>query len=192
MLGPGEVGLGKWNGTTYDPVAAPSLTYGYDATGANIHINRRDLGATNAFDFVVHAISGLTTDASGNPDTTNAHRDLAPDPGHGTFAYNVLTKLVLKQAAFTTAPSPAKAGARFSASLAATENDTDGPVTGATITCAATLKGKPLPATHSLGNGIASCFWKLPKTAKGLTLHGTITVTKQGTKLTKTFAAKVH
>jgi hypothetical protein len=192
-LDPGAVGLGKWNGTTFD-FSAPqtSLTFSYDATGATIHVSQADLAGTKLLGFAAEAISGIATDASGNPDLTNAHRDLAPDPGHGLFSYTILTKLILKQSAFTTAPNPAKAGARFSASLAATENDTNGPVAGATITCVATLKGKPLRATHTLGNGVASCFWKLPKTAKGLTLHGTITVTKQGTKLVKSFAAKIH
>ena len=191
-LGLGEVDLAKWNGSTYDVASSPTLTYSYDATGATIHVNRTDLGGTKTMGLAVVAISGLAMDASGNTDTTNAHRDVAPDPGHGFYTYNVLATLKLKQTAFTTTPSPAKAGARLSASLAATENDTNGPVTAATITCSATLKGKPLPATHSLANGIATCYWKLPKSAKGFTVHGTITVTKQAAKLTKSFAAKVH
>jgi len=192
-LDPGAVGLGKWNGSNFDfSVAQSSLTFSYDATGATIHVSQADLGGVKVLAFAAEAISGIVTDASGNPDLTNAHRDLAPDPGHGLFTYNVLTKLILARTAFTTTPVTAKAGSGFSASLAATENDTNGPVTGATITCVATLKGKRLPATHALGNGVASCFWRLPKTAKGLTLRGTITVTKQGAKLVKSFAVKVH
>ena len=192
-LDPGTVGLGKWTGSTYDfTVSQTSLTYSYDATGATIRVSQADLGGTKVLGFVAEAISGITTDAQGSPDLTNAHRDFAPDPGHGLYTYNVVTKLTLKQVGFLTAPASAKAGGRFSASLATTESDTNGPLTAATVTCSATLKGKKLPATHSLTNGVATCFWKLPKTAKGLTLHGSITVTKQGTKLSKSFAAKVH
>jgi hypothetical protein len=192
-LDPGAVGLGKWNGTTFDfNVAQTSLTYGYDATGATIRVSQVDLGGTKVLAFVAEALSGITVDASGNPDLTNVHRDFAPDPSHGLFTYNVLTKLTLKQSAFTTTPSPAKAGVRLSASLGATESDTKGPVTAATVTCTATLKGQRLPATHSLANGVATCYWKLPKTAKGLTVRGTVTVTKQTAKLTQSFAAKVR
>jgi hypothetical protein len=188
----GAVGMFQWNGTTYTTAPSQtSLTYAYDATGATVHINASDLGGTKALQFVVEAISGIGTDANGDADFTNAHGDVAPDPGHGLFSYSVLTKLTLKQTAFTTTPKPAKSGARFTASLAATESDTNGPIAKATITCAATDKGKKLPATHSLANGVASCFWKLPKTAKGTTLHGTITVTVQGTTLKKSFSAKV-
>jgi hypothetical protein len=192
-LDPGAVGLGKWNGTTFDfTVPQTSLTYAYDATGATVHVSDPDLGGTKSFAFGVEFVSGVTQDASGNFDFTNAHSDLAPDAGHGFYAYDVITKLILTKTGFTTAPAPAKAGSRFSASLAATESDTNGPLTGATITCSATLKGKKLPATHTLANGVASCFWKLPKTAKGRSLYGTITVTKQGTKLSKSFVAKIH
>jgi hypothetical protein len=192
-LDPGSVVLGKWNGSDYNTnTAQTSLTYSYDATGATIHVSQADLGGTKTIGFVAETISGIATDASGNPDLTNVHRDFAPDPGHGQFTYNVVTKLILTKTAFTTAPTPAKAGLRFSASLAATESDTNGPLTTATVTCMATVNGKRLPATHALANGVASCFWKLPKTAKGKTLYGTIAVAKQGTTLSKSFVARVR
>ena len=193
QLVPGEADLFKWNGTDF--VGAPSqttLVYSYATTGATIQINASELGRTKGFNFGVNVFSGITTDASGNPDFTNAHVDTAPDPGHGFFTYQVLTKLILKQTAFSTAPSPARAGKRFSASLGASENDTNGPVTKATIACVATVGGKRLPATHSLANGVASCYWKLPKTARGKLLHGAVTVTVQGTKLVKSFAVRVR
>jgi hypothetical protein len=191
-LDPGAVGLFKWTGTTYDPAQSQtSVTYAYDASGATIHVSSADLGGAKKVNFVLEAVSGLTTDANGDPDFTNAHADVAPDPGHGLYSYTVISKLTLKQTAFTTSPKPAKAGARFTASLAATRNDTGGPVTAGTVTCSATVKGVAVPATHSLANGVASCFWKLPKTAKGKTLLGKISITVQGTTLTKSFSAKV-
>ena len=72
-LDPGSVGLFKWNGTDF--VAAPSqssVTYSYDATGATIRASAADLGATKAFNFFTVAISGITTDAAGNPDFTTS------------------------------------------------------------------------------------------------------------------------
>ena len=97
----------------------------------------------------------------------------------------------MKQTAFAYTPKPAKAGGKETATLAATESDTAGPVAGATVTCVATIKGVRLRATHSLTNGVASCFWKVPKTAKGKTLIGKITITLKGTTLSRSFTTKV-
>jgi hypothetical protein len=139
-LDPGSIGLFKWNGTTFDNApSATTVTYSYDATGATIRAGIQDLGGTKVINFGADAISGITTDASGNADFTNAHDDLAPDPGHGFFNYAVITKLTLKQTAFSYTPKPAKSGARLTATLAATESDTTGPVAKATITCVATI-----------------------------------------------------
>jgi hypothetical protein len=39
---------------------------------------------------------------------------------------------------------------------------------------------------------VASCFWKVPKTAKGKTLIGKITITLKGTTLSHGFTSKIH
>ena len=66
----------------------------------------------------------------------------------------MLTKLTLSVKAFTTGPKPAKAGKKFVASLAANENDTNGPVEAGTVACSATVGGKHLAATaHRVSNG---------------------------------------
>ena len=190
---PGVVSLFKWDGTTYQSApSATTVTYGYDATGATVRVGIQDLGGTKLINFGADAISGITTDASGNADFTNAHDDLAPDANHGFYNYSVITKLTLKQTAFAYTPKPAKAGARETATLAATESDTSGPVANATVTCVATIKGVRLRATHSLAGGVASCFWKVPKTAKGKTLIGKITITLKGTTLAHGFTTKIH
>ncbi len=189
---PGAVNLFKWDGTTYQSAPSQStVTYGYDATGATVRVGVQDLDGTKLINFGADAISGITTDASGNADFTNVHDDLAPDPGHGFYSYNVLTKLTLKQTAFAYTPKPAKAGGKETATLAATESDTAGPVAGATVTCVATIKGVRLRATHSLTSGVASCFWKVPKTAKGKTLIGKITISLKGTTLSRSFTTKI-
>jgi hypothetical protein len=192
-LDPGSVGLFKWNGTDY--IAAPSqssVTYSYDATGATIRASAADLGGIKGFNFFLAAFSGITLDASGNADFTNAHVDAAPDAGHGVYTYQVLTKLTLSVQAFTTSPKPAKAGKRFIAGLAATESDTNGPVQAGTVACSATVGGKRLSATaHVVANGIAACAWSLPRTAKGKTLRGSVSLTVKGTTVVRTFAVKV-
>ncbi|MGE5273788.1 MAG: hypothetical protein ACM3QU_08525 [Verrucomicrobiota bacterium] len=193
QLVPGAVDLFQWNGSDYVPASSQtSLTYVYGTAGATIHISAADLNKTKAFNFGVIAVSGVTFDAAGSPNFDNIHRDLAPDPGHGFWAYQVLTKLVLTATAFTTSPKPAKAGRPFSVSLAATENDTGGPVQSGTVACTATLGGRRVVALrHVVANGVASCVWRIPKTAKGKTIRGTITLTVQGTRLTRPFAARI-
>jgi hypothetical protein len=189
----GAVDLFQWNGSDYVPAPAQtSLTYVYGTAGATIHVSAAELNKTRAFNFGVIAVSGVTFDAAGNPNFDAIHRDLAPDQGHGFWAYQVLTKLVLSPTAFTTSPRPAKAGRAFSVSLAATENDTGGPVQSGTVVCTATLGGKRIVAIrHVVANGIASCVWRIPKTGKGLTIRGTITLTVQGARLTRPFAARI-
>jgi hypothetical protein len=189
----GAVDLFQWNGSDYAPATSQtSLTFAYGTAGATIHISAADLNKTKAFNVGVIAVSGVTFDAAGNANFDNIHRDVAPDPGHGFWSYDVLTKLVLSVTAFTTSPKPAKAGRAFSVSLAATENDTAGPVQTGTVTCTATLGGKRVVAIrHVVANGVASCIWPIPKTAKGQTIRGTITLTVQGAKVTRPFSAKL-
>src|SRR5437660_357837 len=85
------------------------------------------------------AAPDITVDSSGNPDFSNSAADFAPDAGHGTYSYKVLTKLTLSVVVFTTTPKPARAGKLFAAGLAVTESDTGGPVKSGTVTCAATV-----------------------------------------------------
>jgi hypothetical protein len=194
QLGAGAVDLFPWAGTDYGTsVAAPSLTYAYTNGSATIHISASDLATTKAFNFATVAVSGIGTDATGAPDFTKAVDDVAPDPGHGTYKYQVLETLKLSVSAFTTSPKPAKAGKPFSAGLAVSENDTNGPVKAGTVTCTATVAGKHIPAAHKGGvaNGIASCVWPLPKKDKGLTIRGTITLTVRGTAVHRSFSAKI-
>ena len=134
-LDPGTVNLFQWVASANNYLAAPSqtsLTYSYDATGATIHVNASDLGNPKVIGFGVIADSGITVDANGDPDFTNAQTDIAPDLGHGFYTYNVLIKVHLTKTAFTT--TPAKAGKPFAASLSATESDTGAAVASRTET----------------------------------------------------------
>jgi hypothetical protein len=194
QLVPGAVNLFPWTGTTYgSAIATPSLTYSWTNGVATIHISDSALKATKAFNFAVEVDSGIAVDETGNPDFTNALADVAPDPGHGTYQYNVLTQLKLTAGAFTTSPKPAKSGKPFSAGFAATENDTGGPVKSGTVTCTATVAGKHIPAAHkgAITNGVATCVWPLPKKDKGLTIRGTVTLTVKGVSLHHSFANKI-
>jgi hypothetical protein len=193
QLVPGAVDLFQWNGTTFAHASSQaSLTYTYTPTGPVIKISAADLAKTKGFNFGVVAASGFTTDAAGNPDFSKEHRDYAPDLGHGFNSYQVLTKLVLSVTAFTTGPRPARAGRTFSATLAANENDTAGPVQSGTVNCSASVSGRRLVVvTHAVRNGVAVCIWRMPRTAKGRIVRGLITLTVQGTSVTRGFSSRV-
>jgi hypothetical protein len=192
QLVPGEIDLFKWSGSDYTFTAAPSLIYSYDATGPIVKIKASDLGSPKTLDFAVIAISGVTVDAQGNPDFTNAHRDFSPDPGHGAFMYQVLTKLTLTVTAFTTSPKPVKAGKPFSVGLAVNQSDTAAPVTQGRVACVARIAGKRVIARSSrVLNGVAVCAWTIPKTAKGKRIQGTISLTVQDAQVSRSFSLKV-
>jgi hypothetical protein len=192
QLTPGAVDLFKWSGSDFPGVAAPSLVYAYDATGATIRVNASELGDTHAFDFAAIAISGLAFSADGSLDISNAHADFTPDPGHGAFAYEVEVTVTLAAAAFTTSPKTVRAGKPFSVGLAATESDTGGPVRQGIVTCAAHVAGKALRATsRRLVNGIAVCAWRAPKTAQGKLVTGSITLDAKGAKISRAFSVHV-
>ena len=192
-LDPGVIGMFQWNGSEYTFAASQtSVTYAYASTGATIHVSAAELGNTKGFKFGTIAASGVTIDANGDPDFTNIHLDAAPDLGHGFYSYQVLTQLILSVTAFTTSPKPAKAGRPFAAALAASENDTGGPVQEGTVACAATIALKRISAaSHVFANGVATCVWRIPKTARGKTIRGTITLTVKGVQITRSFGAKI-
>jgi hypothetical protein len=192
QLVPGEVDLFKWNGSDYVFAAAPSLIYAYDTTGATIKLNATELGKPKTLSFAEIALSGITNDAQGNSDFTNAHRDFSPDPGHGTFTYQVQIKVTLSVVAFTTSPKPVKAGKPFSVGLAVDESDTGGAVAQGTIACVAKIAGKRVQLrTSRLVKGVAVCAWTAPKTAKGKRIQGSITLSTQGAQVSRNFSFKV-
>jgi hypothetical protein len=188
------VNLFQWNGTDFVGASAQSsLVYSYATTGPTIRVNALDLNKTKGFNFAAIVASGIAIDASGNADFTNAHTDLAPDRGHGTFAYDVLVKVTLTVGTFTTSPTPAKAGKTFSAGLALTESDTNAGVASGTITCSARIAGKVVPVkARRLVDGVAVCVWSIPKTARGKTIRGSIAFATQGAQASRAFAATIR
>ena len=181
--------LFQWNGQTFASGQVINASYG--STGATFQVNARNLGGSKGFNFAVDATSGITTNANGDPDFTNAHDDLAPNPP-AVWTYKVIAKLTLAVDGFTTTPAPAKAGRTFSAGLAVSESDTASAVERGMITCAARVAGKPLQLTAKrIVQGVAVCVWLVPSSARGKAIRGSIGVTVQSVQVGRTFAARV-
>ena len=192
QLEPAGIAVFHWNGSDYVYQQTPSLSFTYGAGGPTIKVNASSLGNARSVNFFLFAASGITTDANGDPSFDNIHVDVAPDRGRGTYGYQVLMTVSLKPAGFTTSPNPARAGQPFSVGLAVTQSDTSAFVQQADIVCTATIAGVRLAVkTRRLVNGVAACVWRLPGTARGKTIRGTIVVSTQGAQLTRSFSARI-
>jgi hypothetical protein len=192
QLVPEGVALFKWDGQDYPFVSSQSVGYTYGPTGPTLRVSAVDLGKPKTLNFVALAISGIAVDASGDADFTNAHADIAPDAGRGVYAYEVKTTLVLTVVKATMSPKVARSGAAFSATFAATRNDTGGPVPEGTVTCRAKIAGRPVAAkSRRVSNGVAACVWSIPASAKGKRITGTISLTVEGATVTRPFSSRI-
>lgn len=193
----GEVALFKWDGTALtrrvgDPPAT-SLIYQY-ANGVTFKISAAELGNTKKLNFGVVAISGIVVnDTTGDLDFSAAVLDSAPASAAGLYPYEVkVAPARLELKSLTTTPAKPKAGKTYTVRMAATRSDTGATITGGTVTCVAKAGGKSLkPSSAKFVGGQAVCVFKIPATAKGQTLRGTITITFEGKKLARPFAGKI-
>lgn len=88
------VDVGRWNGSKFDfsGGSPSSLTYSFSVGVMTVRVNANDLGLTT-FNFAVLTVTDYSSDSPAV--------DLAPDFGHGTYAYQVKVSLPV---ATTTTP----------------------------------------------------------------------------------------
>ena len=186
------VALFTWDGTNFPFASSQAgVASAYTSAGPVVRVSAAALGKPKSINFVVIAVSGVTEDASGNPDYSNAHGDLAPNFGVYT-GYEVRATLTLTVVRATTSPKPARAGKPFSAAVAVTRNDTGGPLSAGSVACVARVGTATLPVrARRVANGVAACSWTLPGNARGKQVRGTITVTADGSRVTRSFSARV-
>jgi hypothetical protein len=191
QLEPAGIALFKWNGSTY-AFASSSASFTYATSGPTIRLAAADLAGATKINFVVLAVSGITVDVNGEPDFDNIHTDAAPDRGHGTYPYAVLMTFSLEAAGFSLSPATASAGKAFAVGLAARQNDTGALVQTGTVTCVARAGGRRVPVqTSGLRNGVGVCVWSIPRSARGKTIRGAISVGLRGARLKRTFSAPI-
>lgn len=195
QLVPGSVSMFRWNGSDYtsDGVSQTTLTYSY-SNGATIRVNASELGGTTAFRFAVLVASGVVFDpATGEPSFDNIKVDVAPDPGHGLFAYEVkITPLSLVVKRSGTRPVVPRADRPFTAFFVVARSDTGATIKSGRVTCRATVAFKAIRALASaLENGRASCTWLIPRNARGKTLRVTIALQFEGLTAKRSFVFKI-
>jgi hypothetical protein len=193
ISGPAQAGLFRWDGTDFTALGVPqsSLIFNY-RNGATIRLNASELGNTRRLQFLVLALTGLVLGPDGQLDDANARFDVAPDPGHGVYAFDVrITPARLVVKSFGMRPSTPRAGKPLSVFVTFARSDGT-PPTAPSVTCRATLGGRALSASGArVTGGRATCLWAIPRTARGQTIRGTVTVRSGGLKTSRPFTAKV-
>ena len=195
-LAQNDVALARWNGSKFDFSAGSpsSLAFAY-TNGATIRIKAGDLGVTT-FNFWAYTLAGTDPDV---------HRDYAPDAGHGTWNYQVkitpppppppptTAQLKLATDFFSIFPKHLKAPGELNAAVVVRRLDTGRQVRTGQVVCKANAGGRPLPLVEpgQFFKGTVNCNWHLPKWAHSKQLKGSITVTFQGAKITRSFTAKI-
>ncbi len=190
----GTANLFKWDGTNFSRTQTdpPQTTLVF--SGLTIKLNTSELGNPTRLSFGVVLITGIRIDpSSGDLDFANAHADLAPDPGHGLWSYEVKTtplRLLAKKLAL--APSRPRAGRPLTANLTVARNDTGAILKGGAVTCVATVGGARIAArVHKFVGNLARCTWQVPASARGKSVHGTISVVFEGKRISRSFTATV-
>jgi hypothetical protein len=193
VSGPAQIGLFRWDGSDFTISGVPqnSLIFSY-ANGVTIKLNASELGNARRLQFLALALTGLVLGPDGQLDDTNARFDVAPDPGHGMYAFDVsITPPRLVVRSFGMRPTPPRAGRPFSAFVTFARSDGT-PPTAPSVTCRATVGGRALSASgSSVAGGRATCRWALSGTARGKTIRGTVTVRSGGLRASRPFTAKV-
>lgn len=165
-------GVGKWDGTQFSLVDAPSAAVTWTAISLIFTINRSDLGGTSAFDFWVRSHYG--PNESGQTDD-------APDDGvwSFTFAAPKASKLTLS----TLRPRAGKVLDARGARLQLTDGSSIAPER---LTCRLTA-GRAV--VKPLAGG---CRWRLPQRLKGKTVVLTLVAAYGDSELRLTRRAVVR
>jgi len=152
-----DLGLFRWNGTTFAPVQATTLTR---RSATTIAINRQELGATAAFDFYLIAAG---------PEPA---QDEAPN-GTAVWSYQLQLRPEIDSVSARFNPAAPRSGALFSVSSVVLRLEGGQNVAPTSFSCRARLGTSTLAPS---GN----CRWRIPKKSKGKKLAITITASYQG------------
>ena len=184
--------LFKWNGKDFvRALNDGGLGYRYPSTGPIIELSSTALGSPKTVKFRELVGSGATRNGKGETLYLNFKADASPNGETDAFTYNVVTHLRLDAGRPVISPARPRAGAAMAVVIQVAANDT-GLVASGKVACDARVGGKPLRAQSTkLGNGVATCGFKLPAGTKGKQVRGTITVTSRGLKVSRPFSATI-
>jgi hypothetical protein len=182
FVDPAGSGGVRWDGSGWVPAALPSLRSQFVASleSFRVSVAPSDLGGLREFGFFVggYGASGLLEDT-----------DFAPDDGSWPYAV-APGRLSLAVTSFAVTQ---RAGRSLSATLRLRRADTFDPVTSGTVRCRLRSgSGAVAVRTARFAGGGAVCRWSLPRAAKGMRVHGAVSVTYAGATVTRSFSARAR
>jgi hypothetical protein len=89
-------------------------------------------------------------------------------------------------------PAQPVAGRSFTVQALVRRSDSGETITSGSVSCTARVGTKPIRARGGFGGGRAQCVVSVPRTAKGKTLRGTLTVRAAGASLSRPFSYRVR
>jgi hypothetical protein len=119
--------------------------------------------------------------------TDGTNVDLAPNSGNWLYT---MTPLELTIQAFNT--NRAKAGRSFTVQMAVIRSDLGTALAEGTVTCTAKVGARTLAGTGTLTGGRTTRSWRLPKSARGKRLTGSVAVAFQGVEARRSFVQPVR
>ena len=137
------------------------------------------------FDIVADAAGTYTVTATATP----AQPDPNPANNAATFQFQVVVPTVTPTVAVTT-PSVGRIGSIVSATVHVTAGGA--PVRPASVSCTAAVGGTKLHGKAHSAAGVASCRYTAPRSTRGKTLHGALTITVGGTTRTRAFSIRLR
>lgn len=179
----------RWNGSALVPVTPTTATGGYAAGALTVTVPRSELENTRGFNFDVVTLAfradlmAAAVDFSPDSDTSSSFdlTGLAPPPPPRLTA----TKPV-------GAPARPVAGRAFSMSSVVKRQDTGATLTSGTVACVVRIGTARVRAVGRFAGGRARCALTVPRTAKGKTLRGTMTIRSAGGTVTVPFSFRVR
>jgi hypothetical protein len=188
--------LMHWDGSAFSPISAAGFTGSYQDGKASFVVSSAEFGGSTSFAFIVTttgntggSLSDRAPDSktwiypSGSPAPAGSPPALPPGAPPATP----------KLATVKPKLAPAVAGRPFTVTMVVTDAATKKGVNGQ-LACQAKLgRGSLAVSKRSIASsGKALCTWRLPASAKGKKVTGSMTVAFAGARATRTFSATVR
>jgi hypothetical protein len=147
-----------------------------------------DITAASPGSYVIKAEITNTSAADDNLANNSAAVTVALTSGGDSNGGGASTSVTASTVKLT--PLRPKAGSALVAAVGVTA--AGAPVRPTRLACAGTLAGARLTGTPRASRGSATCIFHPPKSARGKTLRGAISLTAHSKRLTRRFAAKLR
>jgi hypothetical protein len=118
-----------------------------------------------------------------------------PPPGSPPAAppRSAPARLTLTVTRLTSSPKVPRAGKRFLAAIRVSRSDTRGQLLSGKVACPARIRNRRLaPAATGFRRGLATCVWKIPRTARGKRMTGSVAVAYQRASVRRQFVFRIR